>query len=580
MIQTTLFNYFTCNSKQVEQEYRYKPSSLRKQTNLTQYFKTIPKKKNLILDYFKPKTEEKKETFNLVLVDIKESWEKQNISCVKKNMYDDELKYIAISYRWGEVIEQYVETPDYTAHISSFNLIQLISLCKYINHEPDLKEIKYLWIDAISVDQRNQSGKKETVLRMNQIYEKATYILAVPDLHIGYLWKNTANYEMMKLITFTNSTYTSNHSLIEKFKNKIKVNKKELKKAYSFLAFLIHGWSNRSWVISEYQIAKNKYQQYRTPLKYTFMTILIFLTGIDESLLCKSFFSYTFVDQNDNMKVGLDYPCVNNCRKFINFLKSRFLQQTHLDMILISNTSRNEDRFYAILPSWNKYQHLIKNNNTISDWNITNMQSIRLKLHEILDGDDLWDKARLLFRCSIYYEKPILPSFAIFFEYYKNINEIDNVDFAIKYAMYCLSNFKNATKYIKKCKKEDISIFKQNLRGIQFNKQYCYFSIKADGYFVFNKSSTSSIISQEDLSSYSLKDNDDVNVVYVPFFIYNIPNFNHFFPRDKNSSPCLTGVLLIGNMDINRWILYGIIYSKYFGKPSFCPTNGNLFNIY
>ncbi|CAO3638586.1 unnamed protein product [Cunninghamella blakesleeana] len=66
------------------------------------------------------------------------------------------------------------------------------------------------------------------------------------------------------------------------------------------------------------------------------------------------------------------------------------MQRSHLDMILNSNASRNEDRFNAILSSWNEYSHLIKNKDTISKWNITNMTLVRLKLYEIMD--DLWDK--------------------------------------------------------------------------------------------------------------------------------------------------------------------------------------------
>ncbi|CAO3651622.1 unnamed protein product [Cunninghamella blakesleeana] len=102
-----------------------KSTSELKQINLSQYFKTILKKRNMILDYFKPKEEkakEKKKLFDLLLVDIKESWEKWNIKSIKKNMCDYELKYIATSYRWGEVQEQLLKTPDYTAYITSFYL--------------------------------------------------------------------------------------------------------------------------------------------------------------------------------------------------------------------------------------------------------------------------------------------------------------------------------------------------------------------------------------------------------------------------------------------------------------------------
>ncbi|CAO3652042.1 unnamed protein product [Cunninghamella blakesleeana] len=155
-----------------------------------------------LLDDDEPKVEKEQEekVFNLVLVDIWDSYKNETIICVKKNMYDSDLKYIAISYRWGEMQEQLLETPDYTAHITSFHLVHLQKLCYCITKEPELKEVRYLWIDAISVDQQNHAKKKETVLKMSQIYEMATFILAVPDLHKYYLWYNTASREMMDLI--------------------------------------------------------------------------------------------------------------------------------------------------------------------------------------------------------------------------------------------------------------------------------------------------------------------------------------------------------------------------------------------
>lgn len=95
-------------------------------------------------------------------------------------------------------------------------------------------------------------------------------------------------------------------------------------------------------------------------------------------------------------------------------------------MILNSNASRNEDRFYAILPSWKKYNHLIEDNNTIPNWNITDMVLVKLKLYQITD--DLWDKARLLLVYSIHIDKPIFPSFATYNDLHLHLAEKDDID--------------------------------------------------------------------------------------------------------------------------------------------------------
>ncbi|CAO3651678.1 unnamed protein product [Cunninghamella blakesleeana] len=421
---------------------------------------------------------------------------------------------------------------------------------------------------------------------MNQIYIKASYILAVPDLYYFYLRRNRANRERIELIqeykdiiyhsVSAVSKSTTNHSAINILKNNINVNNDELKKAYQFLAYIIDDWSNRAWVISEYQIAKEKYTQCGTPLKYTFMSLL---STDDESLLHWPFFSYNFFDQHNNIDIIINYEGVVDNNTFINFLDSRFIQRNHLNMILNSNASRNEDRFYAILPSWNKYQHLIKNKNTISNWNITNMISVKLKLYEILDDDgDLWDKARLLFSCRIYQDKPIIPTFATFHNLYFTIGEIDDIDGDLNFAMHYFSGFKDATTYIKHCKKEEKTIYQPNLIDIQYNKQHCYLTVKADHYFIFGKQ-PSSIFNQEYLSSYSLKDSDDLKIIHIPYFIYNIPTFNNYIPID-GSYPALSGTLLIGNMNLNRWVVCGKANYKDFGSRSLYPINGYIFNIY
>ncbi|CAO3651972.1 unnamed protein product [Cunninghamella blakesleeana] len=555
MIQTTLFNYFTCNDTNgvLKQPKRNSSTLLLKQTSLTHYFKTIPKKKNLVLNYFKPKEieiEKVEKEFNIVLVDIKNTSENMDIVCVKKNMYDSDLKYITISYRWGELQEQLVETPDYTAHVTSFDTSNLIDVCCMIKEEPHLKEIPYLWIDAVSVDQKDHARKKETILIMSDIYKNASFILAIPDLHWYYLKKNPANEEVMDLIykhkdrihqdigysitnpmhNVKNSTTNSaqykidnsnhhHHSFIKRLKKRLikeyeeneelKMDIKEiadakesneLSKAYKFLAYLVDDWSNRVWVISEYQIAKEKYQQHGTPLKYIFLSLL----RDDDTTVSKIFFSYKFDNQFDNNESDTDYDIrsskgVVDSSKFIYFLKSRFTQRNYIDMIVKSNASKNEDRFYAILPSWNKYQYLTRD---ISNWNTTNMLSVKLKLYEILNDDDgnLWNKARLLYYCSNYAVNPILPSFATEHQNYYTIGELDNTRDYHEGTLEYLSKLE--IKINENVHREEFgSIFKQNLISIQFNKQQCFLSIKADKYFTFNIQSVSSLLNQEDFSS-------------------------------------------------------------------------------
>ncbi|CAO3651815.1 unnamed protein product [Cunninghamella blakesleeana] len=519
-----------------------------------------------------------------------------------------------------------------------------------MGRDPDVKEIPYLWIDAISVNQQNHFKKKEAIFKMNQIYEMASYILAVPDLHYEDIKKNTANKEIMDLIykynyIIHNEIY--NHSAINNKKNTIKstsnptqhsnnyhssITQKliqknrihendevikemdevikeneelkkekkedELRKAYQFLAYLLHDWSNRTWVISEYQMAREKYIKYGTPLKYIFISLL---WKENYFLIYKPFFSYNFNDQYSReskmvyKEPHLSYNEVDDISKFNRFLKTKFIQHSYINMMVGSYASRNEDRFFAILPLWKKYNHLVKD---IANWNITNMTSVKLKLYEILsdDGDkddkddendeddedhvgNLWEMARLLYKSFIYIGKPILPSFATSHHPHANIGELDNTTFVCNQVIDYYSEWDDdeikefiEDYYIM----EERSIFKQNLISIQFNKEYCYLSIKANEYVLFNASSYT--FSQKELSKYSLVE-DDLKIIYIPYFTYDVYKYCNSFPIDR-SYPLLSGVHLIGNMKMNRWILHQLFRRERHEQYTFCCSNDYTFNVY
>ncbi|CAO3637306.1 unnamed protein product [Cunninghamella blakesleeana] len=554
-------------------------------------------------------------------------------------MYDSNVKYIAISYRWGELNEQLVETPDYTAFVTSFDVCHLEHLCLYISYDPDLCNMNYLWIDAISIDQQNQTRKTETILKMNQIYQNASYILAVPDLHREYLWKNTTNREIMKLIIYKYSAAVYNeiinishlssadstqqqqqlisndkYSFVQKLKNmineveklnikdqelkmnmeeielkmkelKMEMEENELKDVYQFLAYLIEDWSNRAWVISEYHIAKEKYKKHGTPLKYWFITLFIFQ---------QPFFSYYFNDDvqhqesttnNENKKKDnktLTYEEVIHPETFHQFVKSRFIQQSYLEMILNSKATRNEDRFNAILPLWNKYHHLIKN---VSEWNITSMVSVRLKLYEIINDGDLWEKAALLYACTIdSTEIIILPSFASQHDAEKlkiiekyNYNSIAYKEFEVgllDHIRECINEEKvvQIKQLIDEYKTNSKPIWAENLTSIQFKQHQCCLSVKSNSYFVKNESSHESIYYRNKLS---LDEDDAIQYAFIPFF-----NFTSLlgYMDEPLIYECSSSTYLVGNRDKNKWMLINDNTDKYI-SDHFC-SDDYTFNIY
>ncbi|ORZ07439.1 hypothetical protein BCR42DRAFT_426254 [Absidia repens] len=98
------------------------------------------------------------------------------------------MAYVALSYRWGELQETLIDTQvGYIASVTSFHLEDFYELCLMMTHEADLQHIKYVWVDAICVDQTNYVRRKSTIYQMTNIYDQASYIVAVPDLHAAYL---------------------------------------------------------------------------------------------------------------------------------------------------------------------------------------------------------------------------------------------------------------------------------------------------------------------------------------------------------------------------------------------------------
>ncbi|ORZ07430.1 hypothetical protein BCR42DRAFT_426248 [Absidia repens] len=136
-------------------------------------------------------------------------------------MDSGDLKYVAISYRWGELHETTVDTHlGYLASITSFGLDSFFQLCRTMVEEVDLKHMDYVWVDAICVNQGDYEKRKATIYQMTNIYHRANYIVAVPDFHLRHLEKvNKKNAEIiqgsMKYSTYIYHLIHGNTNLLE-----------------------------------------------------------------------------------------------------------------------------------------------------------------------------------------------------------------------------------------------------------------------------------------------------------------------------------------------------------------------------
>ncbi|CAO3601445.1 unnamed protein product [Absidia cylindrospora] len=141
--------------------------------------------------------------FHVVLVDIEKAAKDKEIHCVETPL-EGNVSFVALSYRWGELEEETVATKaGYVATVKSFSMYDFYELCRMMAKEPDLQSIKYVWVDALCVDQSNDERRKATIYQMTNIYERAAYIVAVPDLHQQHLKQTSqANHQITMGINY------------------------------------------------------------------------------------------------------------------------------------------------------------------------------------------------------------------------------------------------------------------------------------------------------------------------------------------------------------------------------------------
>ncbi|KAG0171792.1 hypothetical protein DFQ28_004783 [Apophysomyces sp. BC1034] len=190
----------------------------------------------------------------IVLLDTNS--ELDEFTCVSVPFDKSIPEYYAISYRWGQHKRWEIETKDYTAVVTSVSQENLIKLCR-MYHE----EVRYIWIDVVCINQTDRIQRKAAISRMDEIYERSTKIIAVPDL--CYCDRNprmpnvTAKdvERAIKEISHSENKIT-NHRFNKKFIDDER--KDVLSTAGSvFILEVVHEWAERCWVVSERVIGDN-----------------------------------------------------------------------------------------------------------------------------------------------------------------------------------------------------------------------------------------------------------------------------------------------------------------------------------
>ena len=88
--------------------------------------------------------------------------------------------YLALSYCWGSsVLDRTITISDSPFAVTSnlFAALQTINRCFKGNGNVALGDFRWLWIDAISINQQDNGEKSAQVQKMDQIYSKANRVL-------------------------------------------------------------------------------------------------------------------------------------------------------------------------------------------------------------------------------------------------------------------------------------------------------------------------------------------------------------------------------------------------------------------
>ncbi|KAK4108811.1 HET-domain-containing protein, partial [Canariomyces notabilis] len=91
---------------------------------------------------------------------------------------NDQLPH-ALSYVWGDGTDTVAIEPRADSHSACFQVLHVTRNCEQaLRHVRHATETRYLWVDAICIDQQNLAEKGQQVGLMAEIYRKARGVIA------------------------------------------------------------------------------------------------------------------------------------------------------------------------------------------------------------------------------------------------------------------------------------------------------------------------------------------------------------------------------------------------------------------
>lgn len=97
--------------------------------------------------------------------------------------YPWKFRFAAISYHWAPDLPEWeLETPQHTAIVGAFYRKHFKRLLKWVEEKFGHKGIHHVWIDAISINQRNETIKAKQLPEITFLFHSAAFVIAAPWL--------------------------------------------------------------------------------------------------------------------------------------------------------------------------------------------------------------------------------------------------------------------------------------------------------------------------------------------------------------------------------------------------------------
>jgi hypothetical protein len=278
------------------------------------------------------------------------------ISCTlqTKTLDEADCTYDAISYCWGSEPEIINISCDGHSMLITPNLFDALQ------HFREPKNIRFLWADALCINQRNQIEKGHQVKRMASVYEKARQVMAWIGRDDGHLAEDCFAL-IRETVAYLDGVYiSSQHRYFPPLEPASCPISTDQKRWHGVRALLAKDWFQRAWVVQEAGLGKSCVLNWG-PHSILFVDVVELMYYIEWRVDLGPFtgdlgkIPAKILDSFSYIQSGFNNPqSWRTSRPVLSWRLTRYTSELFMNVILASrklNASDRRDHVYAFLGS-------------------------------------------------------------------------------------------------------------------------------------------------------------------------------------------------------------------------------------